>query len=257
MKNGKFNTDAGALNQRIITHKKYALYDLNRWIFEHFDLIQGLSILDIGCGTGKQTLPMAETVGDSGHILAVDISQDALDELFQSAKELNLEKRIKLLHIGIDDIERYSFQKSFDRALACYSLYYSERPQTVFEVVHNILKNGGIFFFCGPSGANNSELKRFHFALLGEEPPVESGASVFMEETGQQLARDFFTEVEVFTFKNPLHFDSADALYTYWSSYNLYDRNLDDEFKAAADKYFQKHNVFETIKCVVGIKTTT
>lgn len=255
MRHGKFDTDVAALKRRIQAHEKYALYDLNQWIFDHIKLAEGLSILDLGCGTGKQTLPMAQIVGDSGHVLAVDISQDALDALFQSAKELGLEKRISLLCIGFDDIrEEHFHQQHFDRVVASYSLYYAQCPRTVFEVVYRVMKTGSILFFCGPAKDNNSELKHFHYALRGEQPPTENGAPVFMEETGQQLAREFFTTVEVFTFENPLRFDSAEALYVYWSSCNLYDKNLDANFKAAATKHFQTHFMFETIKRVIGVK---
>lgn len=254
MKHGRFNTDAAALKRRIQAHEKYGSHDLNPWIFDHLKLKEGLSILDLGCGTGKQTLPLAQIVGDSGHVLAVDISQEVLDVLFQSAKELGLEKRINLLHIGFDDLGRHFHEQRFDRALGCYTLYYAQYPRTVFKVLHRVLKTGGILFFCGPAKNNNSELKRFHYALRGEQPPAESGAAVFMEETGQQLACELFARVEVFTFQNPLRFDSADALYSYWSSYNLYDQKIDADFKAAAAKYFQTYSIFETIKRVIGIR---
>jgi len=254
MKLGRFDTDAGALKQRIKTHEKYGSSDLNQWIFAHLELTKGLSISDLGCGTGKQTLPLAQIIGDTGRVLAVDISQEALDTLSHSSKKLGLEKRISLLCIGLDDLGKHLEEQRFDRALGCYSLYYVQCPQTVFEIIHHSLKPAGVLFFCGPAKDNNSELKQFHYALRGEQPPAETGGAVFMEETGQQLACELFARVEVSTFQNALRFDSAEALYSYWSSYNLYDEKLDADFKTATAKHFQTHSVFETIKRVVGIK---
>jgi ubiquinone/menaquinone biosynthesis C-methylase UbiE len=254
METGRFNTNAAALKQRIQAHEKYALHDLNQWIFDHVELAEGLSILDLGCGTGKQTLPLAQLVGDSGHVLAVDISQEALDILSLNAKELGLEERITLLRIGLDELGEHLHKELFDRILACYSLYYVKYPRNVFDIIHHILKPGGIFFFCGPTKDNNSELKQVHYALMRKKSPPTTGAAVFMEETGQQLAREFFTKVEVFSFENPLRFNSAEALYGYWSSYNLFDEKLDVEFKAAADNYFRHHSVFETIKRANGVR---
>lgn len=75
-----------------------------------------------------------------------------------------------------------------------------------------------------------------------------------MEETGQRLAHEYFTRVEISTFQNSLKFDSAEALYRYWSSYNLYDERLDADFKAATTRHFQTHAVFETVKRVIGVK---
>lgn len=256
MEHGRFNRDAGALKQRIKAHEKYGSSDLNQWVFDHLELAGGLSILDLGCGTGKQTLPLAQIIGDTGRILAVDISQEALDALSHGSKELGLESRISLLCVGLDDLDRHLHKQRFDRVLSCYSLYYAQYPQAVIEIVHRSLKPAGILFFCGPAKDNNSELKRFHYALRGERPPAETGGSLFMEETGQQLTRELFASVKVFTFQNRLRFDSSDALYGYWSSYNLYDEKLDADFKTAAAKYFQTHSIFETIKRVVGVKAT-
>jgi SAM-dependent methyltransferase len=251
---GRFNTDSAALKQRIMAHDKYGSNDLNDWILALLQLTKGLSIIDIGCGTGKQTLPLARIVGDTGHVLAVDISQDALDALSRSSKESGLKQRISLLHTGIDDLGEHLQEQQFDRALSSYSFYYAQHPRTVFEVLHHSLKPAGILFFCGPCKDNNYELKQFHYALRGEKPPVEDGGAVFMEETGQQLAHELFARVEVFKFQNPLKFDSAEALYSYWSSYNLYDENLGSDFKTAAAKHFQEHSGFETVKRVVGVK---
>lgn len=251
---GKFDTDASALTRRIKAHEKYGSYDLNQWIFEHIDLVEGLSILDLGCGTGKQTLPLAQVIGYAGQIVPVDISEEALSALSKSAKNLGVERRITLIHCGIDHLAGHLHEQVFDRVLACYSLYYAQYPRRLFGLVFRILKSGGVFFFCGPAKGNNLELKQFHYALRREQMPPQKGASVFMEQTGQQLAREHFSKVEVFTFQNPLRFDSPEALYSYWSSYSLYDEKLNVAFKAIAAKHFQTHSVFETVKRVVGVK---
>jgi ubiquinone/menaquinone biosynthesis C-methylase UbiE len=251
---GRFNTDALALRQRIASHDKYGSNDLNAWIFDHLQLKTGLAILDVGCGTGKQSLPIAKIVGQAGHILCVDLSKEALDELSRSARELGLEKRIRVLRAGLDELGQYLEEQQFERAVASFSLYYAQHPRRVFEALYRAVKPGGILFFCGPSQDNNAELKRFHYSLRGGELPAAAGAAVFMEETGQRLAKETFGVIEVFTFENRLRFNSADALYGYWSSYNLYDQGLDAEFRAAAGKYFETHLVFETLKRVLGVK---
>ena len=255
MKCGNLDTNARALKQRIQSHEQYGANDLNQWIFDHFQLKEGLSVLELGCGTGKQTVPIAKMIGSSGQILAVDISQEALDSLFQSARELKLANRISLLCSGIDGIGK-SIQKTVDRVLSSYSLYYAESPDLVFRDLQRLLNPGGILFFCGPAKDNNDELKNFHYSLTGSRPPKSGGAGEFMEETGPRLARELFAAVEMFSFENPLRFDSADVLYAYWAAYNLYDACLEKEFKASAEQYFKTHQCFETIKRVVGVRAS-
>lgn len=254
MKKRILETDVNALEQRILCHEKYGSYDLNRWVFDHIELAEGLSILELGCGIGKQTLQMAQMIGDTGHLLAVDISKEALDTLMQRAKELKLQKRIEVLCAGFDEVWEYLGVRRFDRVLGCYSLYYAKNPEMLFRVVLSVMNQGGILFFCGPSKNNNDEIKRFHYALRGEEKPARSEAAVFMEETGQKITLKLFHNIETFAFQNPIRFDTVDALYSYWSSYGLYDEELDADFKAAAEKYFQFHSIFETNKHVIGVR---
>jgi ubiquinone/menaquinone biosynthesis C-methylase UbiE len=251
---GRFNTNALALRQRIASHDKYGSNDLNAWLFDHLQLQTGTTILDIGCGTGKQSLPLARIVGEAGQVLSVDFSKEALDELSRGARERGLEKRIQLLRAGLDQLSEFLEDQQFERALASFSLYYAKYPGRVFQTLYRAIKPRGILFFCGPALDNNSELKQFHCSLREGRPPAAGGAAVFMEEIGQRLAREVFGAIEVFTFENCLRFNSADALYAYWSSYNLYDQELDTDFRVAAAKYFETHPLFETRKRVIGVK---
>lgn len=251
---GKFDTDASALSKRIHAHEEFGSNDLNKWIFSNIELTQGLSILDLGCGTGKQTIQMAEEIGDDGHVTAVDISNKALLILSTRVKDLGLEKRVNHICIGLDEIDKYFREVEFNRVLSSYSLYYAQDAQKVIRDVKNILKPSGIFFFCGPTKNNNYELKQFHYDLKHEQVPSETGAALFMEKMGQHFTHEIFGNLEFFNFENPLNFNSPEALYNYWSSYNLYEPELDSVFKKAADVHFQHNKSFKTVKRVIGVK---
>ncbi len=250
---GKFDSDANALKERIKSHDKYSLYDINEWIFNHIEIEEGMHVLDIGCGTGKQALPIAKLVGEAGMVYAVDISKEALEELKQAAVKNGVEKQIRVLNSDIDKFKDIPKKQLLDRALSSYSLYYASHPERVLQYVHSILKPNGIFFFCGPSIENNIEIRKFHYSLKGIEAP-EDKTGAFMERDSPRLARQFFKKVETFSFQNPVRFDNADALYKYWSSYNLYDANIDSSFKNAAYEHFKTNKVFETVKRVIGVK---
>lgn len=253
---GRFDTDATALKQRIAAHEKYAAADLNQWIFNHLELAHGLALLELGCGTGKQAIPLAQAVGPAGTVWAVDISAQALQALAENARNQGLDRRITPLCCSLDALTVPLRGRTFDRALSSYALYYAARPAEVFRVVRETLKPGGVFFFCGPAADNNAELKHFHYGLRRQPPPQRTDASAFMEEHGPRLARQFFESVEVLVFENPLRFDSAEGLINYWRSYNLYDETLEADFCAAAARHFQADGVFETIKRVVGVRAT-
>jgi ubiquinone/menaquinone biosynthesis C-methylase UbiE len=75
-------------DRRFDHHKMHSLLDpdrLARWDPPHFlsrlKILPGQSILDLGCGPGFWTLPLADLVGGSGKVWALDVSQEMLDAL--------------------------------------------------------------------------------------------------------------------------------------------------------------------------------
>lgn len=254
-KHGRFDTDAQALSQRIRTHDKFGSRDINHWIFTQMDLASELSILDLGCGTGKQSLALAERLGASGKVVSVDASHEALDELRANAEARGLRERITPVLCTLDDLDATLPNGRFDRVLGAYSLYYVNDAGGLFRFIESRLDGGGILFFCGPGSENNLEIKRFHCSLeRRDSEPGPTEAARFMEQTGQDLVRKIFRDVTVSCFENPLRFDSAESLSDYWSSYNLFDERLVDDFQRAAREWFETHSDFVTVKRVIGVR---
>ncbi len=253
---GAFDTDAAALRRRIQAHERYGSRDLNPWVLEHLELEHDQRVLELGCGTGKQTLPIAHAVGPNGRVLAIDVSGEALAELERQAVDMGVDGRMELSQSSFDDLAGAPWREEFDRAVSCYALYYAERPGPLLEAIHRSLRPGGMLFFCGPAGANNAELKEFCDRLRGGPEPDQDRAKVFMEKVGVQAARALFEDVELLEFENPLRFDSADALIEYWTSYNLYDPAIEDRFREAADRHFAGEPEFQTVKRVRGVRAT-
>ncbi len=70
-------------------------------------LKHGMTVLDVGCGVGWFSIPMAEMVGEDGKVIAVDLQQEMLDILGRRAERTVLGRRIRLHkcdqnHLGID-----------------------------------------------------------------------------------------------------------------------------------------------------------
>jgi ubiquinone/menaquinone biosynthesis C-methylase UbiE len=251
---GKFDTDTEALNRRIESHSLYGSNNLESWAFDYLELRPGLHILDLGCGNGKQTIPLAELVGKDGRVLALDVSAAALEQLSNHARSSGLADRIDTARAELDDLAKHLEDRRFDRVISCYALYYARDPHAVLNTLRQTLNPKGLIFFCGPAGDNNAELKCFHYALRGEKPKFETAASRFMTDTGPRLAQQLFSEVRTASFENLLAFDSPESLHQYWSSYNLFDPEMDSEFKRAASQYFEGQRIFETTKRVIGIQ---
>jgi ubiquinone/menaquinone biosynthesis C-methylase UbiE len=60
-------------------------------LLDAMEISEGDWVADVGSGDGDYTIPMAERVGPSGRVFAVDIDADALDELNDRLHENEIE----------------------------------------------------------------------------------------------------------------------------------------------------------------------
>jgi SAM-dependent methyltransferase len=253
---GRFDTDASALSRRIEAHRRFATRELEPWVLELVEPRPGMACLDLGCGTGKQTLALAESVGNAGTVLAVDASTEALAALERTATSEALDSRIQTLASDFDLLSRRPCERRFDRAIGCYSLYYSRDPAPLIVKLHEVLVDEGILFACGPGLGNNEELQRFRTSLGGGTAggdPID-GPVEFMEHTAPALIAEAFGSVERFEFENPFSFDSPESLHRYWSSHNSFDPELGAAFLEAAESHFSREPRFVTVKRVIGLR---
>lgn len=96
-------------------------------------------ILDIGCGTGEQSLFLAKR---GYRVLGVDISRKMLTKANKNAKEGKLEYKLSLV---IASAEALPFRdKSFDGLISIFGVFnHIPRAEHAFEETHRVLKSGG------------------------------------------------------------------------------------------------------------------
>ena len=70
--------------------------------FIGFDKTANLQIADIGCGSGSQTMVLAENT--NGHITAIDLFPEFLERLKEKAQERGFGNRIETMKKSMDDL---------------------------------------------------------------------------------------------------------------------------------------------------------
>lgn len=245
-------SNSQALVARISAHDRFGSRDLNRWIWSHLALKSNLKILEIGCGTGKQTVPLAKLIRDKGQVIAVDISAPSITALLAEARKNSVDHQITIVKLNFDDLPDHHLTQ-VDRVLASFSLYYSKKPHELITYLYKILKPRGIMFVCGPSKNNNLELIQLMQSIKTDPVKIAIDASDFMEKIGLEIIKNLFSKVTISYFENPLRFRSAESLISYWKSYGLYESKLKAKFIETVKKYFQNNSTFTTVKRVIGI----
>ncbi|WP_135081459.1 class I SAM-dependent methyltransferase [Terasakiella sp. SH-1] len=254
MKIGKLDTHSESLKNRVDLQKKLSSFDLNEWIFQYLSPYAGATCLDLGCGRGNQTLEIAKTIGENGHITSIDLSKESLQALEKSAREQETLTRIHTINSELDNIDKYLENKKFDRVVGSYSLYYVRNAEHMFKTIHQHLNDGGRFFYCGPSHENNIELRNIIASVTQDKNVLEpTVASKFMEMESQIIVKSLFKNVELFTFKNEVTFPCIESINTYWKSHNLYNKEFDDKFQRLVAEYFDRNGQFINVKRGIGV----
>jgi SAM-dependent methyltransferase len=138
-------------------------------------LVGGENVLEIGCGTGALTVPVAEAIGDQGGLVAVDISEPMLGAARQRIAERGL-RNVTLLH---GDAQVFPLDPSaFDLATSRMGVMFFADPAAAFRNIGSALKPGGrLVFACwAPLAENRHWLIAYDVALRHLGPPALASA---------------------------------------------------------------------------------
>jgi SAM-dependent methyltransferase len=133
--------------------------------------VAGENVLEIGCGTGALTEPLAAAVGEDGRVVAVDISEPMLEAARQRVSERGL-GNVTLLH---GDVQVFEFEPAaFDLATSRMGVMFFADPAAAFRNIGGALKPGGrLVFACwAPLAANRHWLISYDIALRHLGPPA-------------------------------------------------------------------------------------
>jgi ubiquinone/menaquinone biosynthesis C-methylase UbiE len=66
-----------------------------RRTYELMDITAGDAVLDVGCGPGTDTIPLAGLVGPTGRVVGVDFDPEMLAEADRRAAEASVDDRVE------------------------------------------------------------------------------------------------------------------------------------------------------------------
>ena len=108
---------------------------------------QGDTAIDIGPGMGYFTIPLAEIVGSTGRVIAIDIQQKMLSALMVRAQKKGVSDRIKTHLAGPDSI---GFNQKADLILAFWMMHEVPDQCRFLSEIRDLMKPHGLFLLVEP-----------------------------------------------------------------------------------------------------------
>lgn len=109
-------------------------------IVEHLDLAPGMSVADVGAGTGLFLPLMAREVGPAGKVYAVDIAPRLAEHMRSRVRDESLRQVEVLLS---DARSTMLPDGSVDRVLLCDTYHHFEYPRSMLASIRRSLRPGG------------------------------------------------------------------------------------------------------------------
>lgn len=158
---------------------------------DDLQLALGESVLDLGCGRGRETIETAVRVGDSGRAVGLDITPAMLDQAKAAATAAGL-ANTSFVH---GDIENLPFiDNSFHAVISNCVINHARSKQRVYQEIHRVLRPGGRFVI------SDAVTKTPLPESVKQDPQAWAecfGGAVTMEEYLESIHQAGFAEITI------------------------------------------------------------
>ena len=148
-----------------------------------------LKVTDIGCGSGGQTITLAQSI--NGQFIAVDLFPEFLTELNKKSQKLGLKEKIKTLEKSMEDLPFNSGE--FD-IIWSEGAIYNMGFETGIKRWKDFLKVGGFIAVSEITWITNSRPKEIEEFWTQEYPEIDTSSHKIkiLENNGYSLVSYFY-----------------------------------------------------------------
>ncbi len=124
--------------------------------------LEGLAVLDVGCGTGGITLHLVERHG-AAHATGFDVEEPVIDQARRDAEARGLSDRASFVQARPGRLP--FLDDSFDLVFSKDALLHVPDKDALFADIHRVLKPGGIFaasdWLIGHDGEPSADMRAY------------------------------------------------------------------------------------------------
>ena len=139
-----WTNSAGKLWVKDKVEKDNMLEPLGNYALSKFNIIEGMNVLDIGCGTGITTTQIAKKINNIGYVSGLDFSETMINEAIKYSEKLG----IKNINFAVKDIQNEELKiLEYDAAFSRFGVMFFSDPIMAFKNIYSSLKNDGLLTF--------------------------------------------------------------------------------------------------------------
>lgn len=113
---------------------------------------EGMNVLDLGCGMGFFSLPIANMIGKRGKVFCIDLQEKMIEGLVKRAEKAGLSGRIEARTCRQNSLEIKDLAGKIDFALAFALVHEVPDKDRLFSEIYDTLRQDGRFLMVEPSG---------------------------------------------------------------------------------------------------------
>ena len=197
------------LNTRISIHSKYSTnrQGFGNWIVSQYRILPGMSVLELGCGTGQMWIGNQDLISRCSRFILSDFSAGMLNQAKETLRDCSgIEyQAIDIQAIPFDD-------RMFDIVIANMMLYHVPDLRRGLCEVRRVLKKGGTFY-CATFGENG--LMEYICRLFTDWRIRNQVNNSFTLQNGAAKLKIVFLDVRTLFYEDALDVTNAEDLVEY------------------------------------------
>ena len=140
-------------------HVKVALANIHDDVISRYygcglcipDVLDGIAILDLGCGAGRDCYLLSQLVGENGRVVGVDFTEDQLKfardtQEWHTSKFGHSKSNVEFITSSIEDMHMLA-DSTFDVIVSNCVVNLSQNKKAVMKEAYRLLKPGGEMYF--------------------------------------------------------------------------------------------------------------
>ena len=194
------------LSTRINVHELYSVAPIpwHEWLFEQMNLPNGLSLLEVGCGTGMLWKKNSHRIPKFNRFELTDSSSAMIEAIS------TLGSTISSFHSSQCSVENLPFSSGeFDVVVANHMLYHCDNLSHALSEIRRVLRPQGVLFASTNGRAHLHEIDRL--AILGNSAlELDKSCEKFGLENGAFKLSQVFQHVKLWDFADHLEVTEVD-----------------------------------------------